>query len=127
MRPSRPPGRSESVFQFEAEDFAAARDGAAVLFVVGDEGHPAAARAAEDVVGNDAVAVDHVVRPPEPDVALEVVLVPVHEVDLLRDEAEERTPPRIEGCDLRSEEHTSELQSRSDIVCRLLLEKKKDT
>src|SRR5206468_12031085 len=25
---------------------------------------------------------------------------------------------------LRSEEHTSELQSRSDIVCRLLLEKK---
>src|SRR5206468_12929962 len=27
----------------------------------------------------------------------------------------------------RSEEHTSELQSRSDIVCRLLLEKKKKT
>src|SRR2546421_2533241 len=26
----------------------------------------------------------------------------------------------------RSEEHTSELQSRSDIVCRLLLEKKKE-
>src|SRR2546428_2018478 len=26
---------------------------------------------------------------------------------------------------VRSEEHTSELQSRSDIVCRLLLEKKK--
>ena len=25
----------------------------------------------------------------------------------------------------RSEEHTSELQSRSDLVCRLLLEKKK--
>src|SRR2546421_1539700 len=29
---------------------------------------------------------------------------------------------RAEG---RSEEHTSELQSRSDLVCRLLLEKKK--
>src|SRR2546421_4922448 len=28
---------------------------------------------------------------------------------------------------LRSEEHTSELQSRSDLVCRLLLEKKKKT
>src|SRR2546428_1311101 len=28
---------------------------------------------------------------------------------------------------MRSEEHTSELQSRSDIVCRLLLEKKKIT
>src|SRR5207247_8107841 len=27
----------------------------------------------------------------------------------------------------RSEEHTSELQSRVDLVCRLLLEKKKDT
>src|SRR5206468_10222147 len=34
-----------------------------------------------------------------------------------------------EGCnpeaEIRSEEHTSELQSRSDLVCRLLLEKKK--
>src|SRR2546428_8997978 len=28
-------------------------------------------------------------------------------------------------CGERSEEHTSELQSRSDLVCRLLLEKKK--
>src|SRR5436190_16489361 len=30
------------------------------------------------------------------------------------------------GLDLRSEEHTSELQSHSDLVCRLLLEKKKN-
>src|SRR5438105_7579254 len=29
--------------------------------------------------------------------------------------------------DLRSEEHTSELQSRVDLVCRLLLEKKNKT
>src|SRR5260221_5348957 len=29
------------------------------------------------------------------------------------------------GKDYRSEEHTSELQSHSDLVCRLLLEKKK--
>src|SRR2546430_8425536 len=29
------------------------------------------------------------------------------------------------GADLRSEEHTSELQSQSNLVCRLLLEKKK--
>src|SRR5438874_6996052 len=29
--------------------------------------------------------------------------------------------------DPRSEEHTSELQSRRDLVCRLLLEKKKST
>src|SRR5206468_5036878 len=33
-----------------------------------------------------------------------------------------RTRPMPYG---RSEEHTSELQSRSDLVCRLLLEKKK--
>src|SRR5438105_7828906 len=30
------------------------------------------------------------------------------------------------GADARSEEHTSELQSRVDLVCRLLLEKKKE-
>src|SRR5438034_3750167 len=34
-----------------------------------------------------------------------------------------RPPGRLEGG--RSEEHTSELQSHSDLVCRLLLEKKK--
>src|SRR6266403_4883334 len=33
-------------------------------------------------------------------------------------------PPRRR--DWRSEEHTSELQSRRDLVCRLLLEKKKE-
>src|SRR5690349_24003320 len=31
------------------------------------------------------------------------------------------------GAEARSEEHTSELQSRRDLVCRLLLEKKKVT
>src|SRR5206468_9238294 len=37
-------------------------------------------------------------------------------------------PPRAgRACTCRSEEHTSELQSRSDLVCRLLLEKKKKT
>src|SRR3989442_11987879 len=33
--------------------------------------------------------------------------------------------PLFEKYDLRSEEHTSELQSRPHLVCRLLLEKKK--
>src|SRR3989442_8243520 len=33
--------------------------------------------------------------------------------------------PAVSLCDLRSEEHTSELQSRPHLVCRLLLEKKK--
>src|SRR5216683_3494355 len=36
-----------------------------------------------------------------------------------------RRPARARRLTVRSEEHTSELQSRSDLVCRLLLEKKK--
>src|SRR5690349_22866383 len=46
----------------------------------------------------------------------------------------ERSPSRLaspwerssRGSSARSEEHTSELQSRRDLVCRLLLEKKKN-
>src|SRR5438874_13758915 len=37
----------------------------------------------------------------------------------------QRTRARWQRESLRSEEHTSELQSRRDLVCRLLLEKKK--
>src|SRR2546430_13517437 len=33
---------------------------------------------------------------------------------------------RLRSADQRSEEHTSELQSQSNLVCRLLLEKKKN-
>src|SRR5438874_7309553 len=36
-----------------------------------------------------------------------------------------RTVPCFHCFQIRSEEHTSELQSRRDLVCRLLLEKKK--
>src|SRR5690349_23114249 len=45
-----------------------------------------------------------------------------------RDPREGAQPPHQEhllGHQRRSEEHTSELQSRRDLVCRLLLEKKK--
>src|SRR2546429_1864167 len=40
-----------------------------------------------------------------------------------------RAPGSFDLCveDIRSEEHTSELQSRLHLVCRLLLEKKKTT
>src|SRR2546428_7037116 len=38
----------------------------------------------------------------------------------------ERVLARQVAGEERSEEHTSELQSRSDLVCRLLLEKKKE-
>src|SRR6266511_2261821 len=36
-----------------------------------------------------------------------------------------RSPRGFHPCRARSEEHTSELQSRENLVCRLLLEKKK--
>src|SRR3712207_7372843 len=41
--------------------------------------------------------------------------------------ARHRQGDRAEQQDRRSEEHTSELQSRQYLVCRLLLEKKKKT
>src|SRR5207249_5485354 len=44
--------------------------------------------------------------------------------DLLREAHEKARRDGVVGTD-RSEEHTSELQSRFDLVCRLLLEKKK--
>src|SRR5204863_10181635 len=44
-------------------------------------------------------------------------------VPLGADDAESPEAPYLLG--FRSEEHTSELQSRRDLVCRLLLEKKK--
>src|SRR5437588_5574805 len=44
-----------------------------------------------------------------------------------RDGLRAHAPARRLGGELRrSEEHTSELQSHSDLVCRLLLEKKKN-
>src|SRR2546428_6057924 len=49
--------------------------------------------------------------------------------DLEQELLHERAGLAVEGAErlahARSEEHTSELQSRSDLVCRLLLEKKK--
>src|SRR2546430_5952067 len=39
----------------------------------------------------------------------------------------EHPPTKAEINAVRSEEHTSELQSQSNLVCRLLLEKKKNT
>src|SRR5690606_42151717 len=40
---------------------------------------------------------------------------------------EDTTTMGVAAARRRSEEHTSELQSRENLVCRLLLEKKKDT
>src|SRR2546427_8681374 len=44
---------------------------------------------------------------------------------LAREDADEHQRQQRVGRELRSEEHTSELQSQSNLVCRLLLEKKK--
>src|SRR5690606_42030040 len=40
--------------------------------------------------------------------------------------ADDPTAAEVDAVRIRSEEHTSELQSRENLVCRLLLEKKKD-
>src|SRR2546427_8153551 len=42
-----------------------------------------------------------------------------------RDQVHDLHALRVAAGDARSEEHTSELQSQSNLVCRLLLEKKK--
>src|SRR5438034_2410499 len=52
--------------------------------------------------------------------------VPIQTVPACRAHSSARQHPYgRDGHRLRSEEHTSELQSHSDLVCRLLLEKKK--
>src|SRR3712207_7055512 len=53
-----------------------------------------------------------------------VELVPVAE-DLGEQRSQGHPNPDPRGAQTRSEEHTSELQSRQYLVCRLLLEKKK--
>src|SRR5256885_9761183 len=49
------------------------------------------------------------------------------ELDFLRHIADEQSCEPADQHDCRSEEHTSELQSPCNLVCRLLLEKKKNS
>src|SRR3712207_8184397 len=53
------------------------------------------------------------------------VLGALDDVDAEQAGPEHRERGRVRRVDDRSEEHTSELQSRQYLVCRLLLEKKK--
>src|SRR2546428_4359913 len=59
---------------------------------------------------------------------LEAVVAHLFHVALRHDPRRPGGGRAVEGHEVRprSEEHTSELQSRSDLVCRLLLEKTKD-
>src|SRR2546430_13557399 len=71
-------------------------------------------------------------RPPRSTLFPYTTLFRSHDGDLVPDLAQELLHPsaalgRVLGMDARSEEHTSELQSQSNLVCRLLLEKKKHT
>src|SRR5207247_10175141 len=77
-----------------------------------------------DRVGHEAAREDHVVHPmrSKPVEHEREEGPPGERHDRLRDRQRER--PQA-GPLPRSEEHTSELQSRVDLVCRLLLEKKK--
>src|SRR5437868_7594866 len=61
-------------------------------------------------------------RRDQADVRRRAVARPRHRTPAPRCAGERGAPPRHPP---RSEEHTSELQSRFDLVCRLLLEKKK--
>src|SRR2546430_8951957 len=67
-------------------------------------------------------------RPPEEIAGAESQTAAMHEKvadrELARDEGVVHRKAR-QVVDDRSEEHTSELQSQSNLVCRLLLEKKK--
>src|SRR5690625_6751768 len=63
--------------------------------------------------------------PPERRRAITALYAFCREVDDVVDETSEASVARMKLV-WRSEEHTSELQSRGHLVCRLLLEKKKN-
>src|SRR3712207_8278305 len=70
----------------------------------------------------DAAAEEGVLRPAARPLPARHPAGRAHRADLRRQQRR-----RLPAHRLRSEEHTSELQSRQYLVCRLLLEKKKNT
>src|SRR5438034_5331241 len=85
-------------------------------------GSVAAARRAGTRQASVAAATSGTVTPPSNSGSLELSVT--HFVDTLLNKMLS-TIPAMTPAPTRSEEHTSELQSHSDLVCRLLLEKKK--
>src|SRR5207249_11519531 len=66
-------------------------------------------------------------RPPRSTLFPYTTLFRSRRIGTERLDAAHHSPDQDEVDEVRSEEHTSELQSRFDLVCRLLLEKKKMT
>src|SRR2546429_5870974 len=65
-------------------------------------------------------------RPPRSTLFPYTTLFRSHRSGMQERRCHHRVPVHVRrGVDVRSEEHTSELQSRLHLVCRLLLEKKK--
>src|SRR2546421_5706506 len=101
------------------------------------EGSPELVQLVEEV-GPDEIAVSEEQASQRPIVRLvdliisEAILARSSDIHIEPEEGGVAERYRIDGVlrqqmKIRSEEHTSELQSRSDLVCRLLLEKKKNT
>src|SRR2546430_12313811 len=64
-------------------------------------------------------------RPPRSTLFPYTTLFRSRQIVDLRRQLLQGSPQALQGNPARSEEHTSELQSQSNLVCRLLLEKKK--
>src|SRR2546422_6433548 len=113
-----PEARREAVFGGEPVALAAE------LVVVGEIRAPLAAVPGFDVVGEEARQPEAVVA--EMHTQQEPALPGVVHSGQLADHVDQVTVGLVVGApEARSEEHTSELQSRLHLVCRLLLEKKK--
>src|SRR5262249_61194844 len=91
--------------------------------------YPLSLHDALPICPRDGAHLGHPARDQSPDGAILHREPPRYDVDVLRDlgrrAAGSWAGEGAEVVDCRSEEHTSELQSLTNIVCRLLLEKKK--
>src|SRR3989449_8724858 len=116
--PDKCPPESEEQTAIHVADAAAERLGRYRDHLAGERAHAVALEPRECGSGHRERGCEHLVevRPLEAQRLLDAE--PRHELALCQHDAEQHAAER-------SEEHTSELQSRLHLVCRLLLEKKK--